>query len=135
MTKMEAAMNWKKRLLLGAIGGMGYVGLELVWRGRSHWSMFLAGGACFLLIGHLKELPKPARLPFQILWSAGIITMVELAAGLLVNRSYAVWDYRSMPGNFLGQICLPYCFLWLPVSLLAMKAYRYFSRKLKYIAA
>ncbi len=58
-------MNWKKRLLLGAIGGMGYVGLELVWRGRSHWSMFLAGGACFLLVGHLEELPKPARLPLD----------------------------------------------------------------------
>ena len=124
-------MNWKKRFLLGIIGGTGYVGLELVWRGRSHWSMFLAGGACFLLIGHLGELRKPAQLPFQILWSAGIITMVELAAGLLINRSYAVWDYRSMPGNFLGQICLPYCLLWLPVSLLALKSYHYLSQKLR----
>ena len=124
-------MNWKKRFLLGAIGGTGYVGLELLWRGRSHWSMFLAGGACFLLIGHLRELRKPAQLPFQILSSAGIITMVELAAGLLINRRYAVWDYRNMPGNFLGQICLPYCLLWLPVSLLALKSYSYLSQKLR----
>ena len=68
------------------LGGGGYVALELLYRGRSHYSMFLAGGICFLLLGKLEEV-RP-RLPgiFRPLAGAGIITMVELAAGLLFNR-------------------------------------------------
>ena len=31
-------------------GGLGYGGLELLWRGRTHWSMLLCGGACAVLI-------------------------------------------------------------------------------------
>ena len=46
-------MHWKKNCALFVLGGAGYVGLELAWRGRSHISMFLAGGVCFLLLGRL----------------------------------------------------------------------------------
>ena len=96
-------MIWKKSLLFAA-GGAGYVGLELLWRGRSHSSMFLAGGCCFLLLG---MLDRAKRLPLLLRGAAGagIVTAVELVAGLLVNRDYTVWDYRQMPLNFLGQIC------------------------------
>ena len=85
----------------------------MLGRGRSHVSMFAAGGVCFLLLGAMRRLSLPGRLILGPL----AITAVELAAGLLVNRDYAVWDYRAMPGNFLGQICPAYCFLWLPLSL------------------
>ena len=51
---------WRKSILF-YLGGSAYMGLELLWRGRSHGSMFLAGGLCFLLIGHLGEV-RP-RLP------------------------------------------------------------------------
>ena len=106
-------MNVKKQCALFVLGGAGYVGLELIWRGRSHYSMFLAGGVCFLLLGRLdRKLP----LPMRAILGAGIITLVELAAGLVVNRGYAVWDYRDRLGNFLGQICPMYSLLWIPVS-------------------
>ena len=98
-----------------ALGGSAYVGLELLWRGRSHSSMFVAGGTCFLLLG---ELGKQERLPLPVkaLAGAAAITAVELATGLLVNKDHRVWDYRRMPANFKGQICLPYSLLWIPVS-------------------
>ena len=97
------------------MGGGAYVGLELLWRGRSHSSMFAAGGICFLLLG---ELGKQERLPLpaKALAGAAAITAVELVTGLLVNRDHRVWDYRRMPANFKGQICLPYSLLWIPVS-------------------
>ena len=110
---------WKNAAVFGT-GGAAYVGLELLWRGRSHWSMFCAGGFCLLLVGHLQEVRPRLPLPFRILTGAGIITMVELGTGLAVNRDYSVWDYRAVPGNWLGQICLPFCMLWLPLSWLAM---------------
>ena len=54
--------------------------------------------------------------------------LLELGCGLLVNRSYRVWDYRHMPMNFLGQICLPFTLLWVPLSLAAMLLYGWTDR-------
>ena len=112
-------MDFLKKTALFCFGGGAYVGLELLWRGRSHISMFAAGGLCFLLLGQLRR----ARGPVRLVLGPAVITAVELAAGLLVNRDYTVWDYRSIPGNFLGQICPAYTLLWLPVSVLAMALY------------
>ena len=113
------------------MGGTGYVGLEFLWRGRSHISMFLAGGICFLLLGKLEEVKPRLPLAWRCLVGAGIITFVELAAGLLANRDYRVWDYRQLPFNYHGQICLVYSLLWVPVSFGAMLLYRILTKKLR----
>ena len=118
-----------RKTALFALGGAGYVGMELLWRGRSHVSMFLAGGVCLLLIGHLEEVRPKLPFPLRILAGAGIITMVELAAGLVFNRRYTVWDYRNVPFNYMGQICLPFCLLWIPISALAGKLYLLLDKK------
>lgn len=122
-------MHLRKNLTLFLLGGTGYVGLEMLWRGWSHISMFFAGGTCFLLLGGL-EKANP-RLPWLLraLTGAGVITMVEFLYGLLFNRSYTVWDYRNLPGNLYGQICLPYFLLWIPLSLGGMKLH-HFTEKL-----
>ena len=86
--------------------------------------MFFAGGVCFLLLGKLNTARPRLNLPLRGIVGAGIITMVELTAGLLCNRSYGVWDYRHLPLNFHGQICLIYSLLWIPVALLATGLYR-----------
>ena len=118
------SLEFLKKSALFAIGGGIYVGLELLWRGRSHISMFAAGGICFLLLGKIR------RLPGRVILGPAVITAVELATGLLVNRDYAVWDYRSVPGNFMGQICPLYTLLWLPLSLAAMGLYGILEERL-----
>ena len=124
-------MKFWRQCVLFYIGGTAYMTLEFLYRGRSHGSMFLLGGLCFLLvgggIGRLKRLPLIARL----ICSAGIITILELATGLLFNQDYTVWDYRSLPYQFQGQICLRYSLLWIPVSGLAMQLYSQVSRRIK----
>ena len=116
-------MKFWKKILLFTIGGTGYVGLELLWRGRSHSSMFLAGGLCFLLLGKLNRTQP--RLPLVLRGALGaiVITSVELLAGLLANRDYRVWDYRAVPMNFMGQICPRFTALWIPVALAAIWIY------------
>ena len=104
------------------------MGLELLWRGWTHRAMFFAGGTCFLLLGKVRRAPAP--LIGKAILGAGAITAVELVAGLLVNRDYGVWDYRGMPMNFLGQICLPYSLLWVPVSWGAMELHRLLDKKM-----
>ena len=76
-----------------------------------------------MLLGKLEQTrPRLPLLPRAAV-GAGIITGVELLTGLLANRNYTVWDYRGMPMNYHGQICLPFCLLWAPISLGAMVFY------------
>ena len=122
-------MEILRKTALGAMGGGAYVGLEYLWRGYSHGSMFAAGGICFLLLGQVRRTPALIR---PIL-GAAVITGVELVTGLLVNQDYQVWDYRRSPGNFLGQICPAYTLLWLPLSLVAMAVYPHADRLVRKI--
>ena len=127
-------MKFWKQAILFYLGGCAYMGLELLWRGRSHGSMFIAGGACFLLIGQLNQVRPKLALPLRAVAGAGIVTMVELAIGLLCNRNFEVWDYREQAGNFLGQICPAFTVLWIPVSLLALGLHSLLSRRMDRIS-
>lgn len=124
---------WKQAVLF-YLGGCAYMGLELLWRGRSHGSMFIAGGTCFLLIGQLNQVQPRLPLPLRAVTGAGIVTMVELGMGLLCNRNFEVWDYRERAGNFLGQICPAFTVLWIPVSLMALGLHMLLSRRMDRIS-
>lgn len=121
-------MRFWKLSVLFYLGGMCYAALELLWRGFTHWSMFLLGGSCFVLIGKLRRVQLP--LPLRAMTAATVVTALELGCGLMVNRHYQVWDYRHMPLNYHGQICLPFSLLWMPLSLLAMVLYGWADRKI-----
>lgn len=45
-----------KYLFLFNVGGLLYILIELIWRGRSHWTMFLLGGICFVFLGLINEV-------------------------------------------------------------------------------
>ena len=45
-----------------AIGSIGYRFIEVLWRGRTHWTMGLVGGICFLLMYILDYTLKNVRL-------------------------------------------------------------------------
>lgn len=122
-------MKYGKNALMFCTGGTCYMTLELLWRGWSHSSMFLAGGTCFLLLGKVGRT-KLSLIQKALLGSAAI-TCVELTAGLIFNRDYSVWDYRRLPYSFLGQICLPYCLLWVPVGIGGMLIYRALEQGIK----
>ena len=114
-------MNFIQSLILISIGGTIYVCMELAFRGRSHISMFFCGGLCFWLIGLFNEGSVIFPLSIQAILGAAVITTSELLFGLVVNRwlHLGVWDYSAVPGNFLGQICLPFCAYWVLLSPLA----------------
>lgn len=113
---------------------MGYVGLELLWRQRSHSSMFVLGGICFLTLGKLEKTAAKLSLPLRLAAGSTIITGLELITGVLFNRRHQIWDYSGMPCNYLGQICLPYTLLWMPVAGFAMWLHNRFSRAMDHSA-
>ena len=97
-----------------AIGGVGYALLEILWRGYTHWSMMLPGGLCFMVFYHLCQRFPTWRLWKKCLAGCLSITVIEFAAGVVVNLIFRlnVWDYSALPLHLLGQICLPYTLLW-----------------------
>lgn len=112
-------MRALKPLILFGVGGFLYVAIELMWRGRSHWTMFVVGGICFVLVGMINELfTFDMSLIKQMVISALIITLVEFISGCVINLllSWNVWDYSELPLNIAGQICLPFTFLWFFIS-------------------
>lgn len=113
-----------KALILFLCGGCLYFLLEILWRGYSHWSMFLLGGLCFFLIGAINEF-IPWKMPLIVqgwIGSLCIVTPLEFVTGCIVNLwlGWNVWDYSDMPLNLLGQICLPFSLVWVAVSIAAV---------------
>lgn len=115
--------NFMKYLFLFMTGGFAYGGIENIFRGYSHISMFVAGGICFVLVGMLNEVfPWNMSVISQMVISSLIITAVELVSGLIVNvwLKLNVWDYSKMPYNYMGQICLLFTNIWFFLSPLAI---------------
>lgn len=116
-------MRALRPLVLIGIGGLLYVLVELAFRGRSHWTMFLVGGLCFWLIGLINEvLPWEMPLWKQCIIGAVIVTAIEFLAGCFINLwlGWDVWDYSNIPFNVLGQICLPFSLFWILLSAVAI---------------
>lgn len=105
-----------KDIILIIVMGLIYMGLEIIWRGRTDLSMLVVGGLCAFLVGRLNEKD---RFPNMKIWQQAIIgTLItlslEFVSGLYLNiyLKMNVWDYSNDPGNIYGQICLPYGILW-----------------------
>lgn len=121
MTKIRHHAD--KAMVLFLCGAVGYAGIEMVWRGHTHWTMAILGGALFLLLGGLNEwFPWDMPLWLQCICGTSIVTDAEFIAGLVLNvwLGLGIWDYSGMWGNLLGQICPQYIFAWVGLSLVAI---------------
>ena len=110
----------KRYLLFFIIGALGYAAIEIIWRGRTHWSMALAGGICFIIFSLVAEGFSDLPILIKGVLCAVGVTLVELVFGLIFNvlLGMSVWDYSNMPLNFLGQICPLFSLLWLGMALI-----------------
>ena len=114
-------------VLLWTWGGTVYFLLEVIWKtigshsDRIHWSMLLIA---ILLSAVLErcgaEFQWEMTLPTQALLCTLAITATELIAGLILNvwLGLNIWDYSTLPLNFMGQICLWYSALWFVLSMI-----------------
>ena len=113
-----------KTAILFVFGGLAYFGLEVLFRGHSHWTMFVLGGFLFLILGELNDglLEWDTPLIWQGVLGSAIVTGTELITGMILNvwLGLGVWHYSGMPFNYKGQICLPFSILWIFVSIAAI---------------
>ena len=115
-----------------ALGALLYALIELLWRGHTHWSMLLCGGACFAAIYYVYIHCAGAGVFGRALIGCAIITLCEFVTGAFVNlkMSWNVWDYSSLPFNFMGQICIAYSALWFALCFPAFYLCRVMEEKI-----
>lgn len=113
----------KKYEFLFFVGATIYVIIEKLYRGYSHWTMFLLGGICFIALGLINEMiPWDMPLLLQMFIGGMIITVLELITGCVVNLwlGWNVWDYSELPFNLWGQISLFSSIVWVGLSLVGI---------------
>ena len=118
---MGVAVSLLKYLNVFVIGAVGYALLELLWRGRTHWTMMITGGICFMIIYALSRLER-VPLAYKCAIGALSITAVEFVVGCIVNRmlGWGVWDYSDLEYNIMGQVCLLFSILWYLICIPAL---------------
>lgn len=112
-----------KYTVLFSIGGLAYMLIEILFRGRTHWSMGILGGICFILIGLIDTVLSPQfSLLGQMFLSSIIVTILEYFSGVLLNLylNLGVWDYSGFRYNYQGQICLLFSLFWFLLSPIAI---------------
>jgi uncharacterized membrane protein len=102
-------------LFLWTLGGTIYYAFEMVFRGFSHWSMFVLGGACMVFFaqqGLWMKWKDPLWL--QVIRCAVFVTAAEFITGIIVNKwlGWDVWDYSDQIFQLFGQICVPFIILF-----------------------
>ena len=120
---MSYIKTFFKCLILACVGGVSYIIIEFLYRGYSHWTMFMASSLAFVLIGAINEIiPWEMKLWKQMLIGSCIVTVIEFISGLIINvwLGLDVWDYSNLPLNVMGQICLPFSIIWFFMSLLCI---------------
>ena len=112
----------KRYALCFIIGAVGYAIIELLWRGRTHWSMMIAGGICFTMFAVISRLLKGRNIFIKAAVCALVVTAIELIFGLIFNiwLELNVWDYSNQPYNLLGQICPLFSLMWGMVALITL---------------
>jgi uncharacterized membrane protein len=125
MNELSALKKLRCTFFLFCIGGALYNIIEMLWRGYTHWTMFIVGGMCFNLIGRIHTMCKKG-LFYRCFMCAMTITAIEFISGCLFNLRLKmnVWNYSGMLFNIKGQVCLLYSVLWGALSVLAIPIYR-----------
>lgn len=100
-------------ILCGAL----YVLVEMVYRGRSHISMFLLAGVCgvFFIDTPNNIYSFDLDYPLQVAISTALCTIAEGLTGLYVNvyHHWNVWHYSDSPFTFFwGQCSVPFVIAW-----------------------
>ena len=114
-------MRFCKYTFLGIVGGAIYYNIEILYREYSHISMLILGGLCFICMGLINEiLSWETPLWKQALIGGFTTTLLEFVTGCIVNLwlGLNVWHYDKF--DILGQICVPFFFIWCGLSLVGI---------------
>lgn len=116
--------------LLFLFGGNAYCTIELLYRARTHYSMFFCAGLAVIVLYFIYSHNRAINPLLFALIAAAVITALEFIFGVIFNLylNMNVWDYSAVPLNILGQICLPFCAIWFVFGLIIYAAFSLVNR-------
>ena len=124
MEKLKSDLRLlSKYLFFFLLGGSIYYMMEIIFRGYSHVSMFIVGGIAYILIGIINEyFSWDMYIETQALIGVGTVLVLEFISGCILNLwlKLNVWDYSNQFCNILGQVCLLFAIIWIPIVLYAI---------------
>ena len=88
------AMLWSQWLFPFTAEGVAAVAIVVILHPASRWLLDKTGGRVL------------SALLLSFLLNALICTSIDFTTGMLANQDYHLWDYRALPFNFMGQVCL-----------------------------
>ena len=120
--------------------GFIYCMIEILFRGWSHWSMFVLTGflGVFCVDSINNMLSFDCDYIVQILISTILCTIGEGISGIILNvwLQLNVWDYSKMAFGtfFFGQCNVLFCFAWMliiSIIIFYCDAYNYYILKIE----
>ena len=131
--------------IIGKLGlflscGFIYCMIEILFRGWSHWSMFVLAGflGVFCVDSVNNVLSFDCDYIVQILISTILCTIGEGISGIILNvwLQLNVWDYSKMAFGtfFFGQCNVLFCFAWMliiSIIIFYCDAYNYYILKIE----
>lgn len=110
-------LNLCRMALLFIVCGAFYYFIEVLYRGYSHWSMFILAGICGVFFIDTPNNIYTFDLDYaiQIAISTVLCTIAEGLTGIYVNiiHDWHVWDYSNLPFTFFcGQCNLFFVAAW-----------------------
>ena len=120
--------------------GFIYCMIEILFRGWSHWSMFVLAGflGVFCIDSINNVLSFDCDYIVQILISTILCTIGEGISGIILNvwLQLNVWNYSKMTFGtfFFGQCNVLFCFAWMliiSIIIFYCDAYNYYILKIE----
>ena len=88
------AMLWSQWLFPFTAEGAALVAIVVILHPASRWLLKKTGNRIVLAV------------LLSFLLNALVCTSIDFTTGMIANRDFQLWDYRDMPFNFIGQVCL-----------------------------
>ncbi len=125
-------MKTAERSISFLMGFFIYSLIEILNRGYTHWTMALTGGMVLMTLYEINR-KSAMTLVKSCFIGALFITSTEFSVGIVVNKIFQwnVWDYSEVPLNVMGQICLPFTFLWFMLCIPAYFLCRFIHNRLR----
>lgn len=113
-TKNKKLKRLAECLLVFISVGTLYFIIECIYKQRmSHWSMFILAGIVGLIAMLLNDFfTYEMDYLLQISICTFVCTLLEYLVGITLNATYEIWDYRNVPLNLNGHICVPFSIVW-----------------------
>ena len=105
--------------IIGTVGGIAYMIIELLWKASTHWTMGIAGGISFIVMYLVHNKMPGVNILYRALLCGASVTAIEFVTGFIVNikLGWDVWDYSARSFNILGQVCPTYMLIWIVLSI------------------